>query len=161
MEHVERLCAVLSEETALCDALARVLRDQQAAVVRLRADAIVSCLAERESLQAQLLAIARERRESVRAAAAEHGATTTSAVELLPLLPAKPQAALREKLRRLRAALLETRALERETARLVGDGLGTVNELLRALRAFVPGARYGADAAIATPDAPERVDRHV
>ena len=57
MEQVDRLCAVLTEETALCETLARVLREEQAAVVNLRADAIVSCLAERETLQQRLAAV--------------------------------------------------------------------------------------------------------
>ena len=37
--------------------------------------------------------------------------------------------------------------------------LGSVNDILAALRAAVPGARYGADARLDAPLLPERVDR--
>jgi hypothetical protein len=158
---VDRLCAALADETALCEALTAVLRDQQAAVVGLRAATIVECVAARERLRQDLLQASGARREAVAALARALGAPATSATDLLPHLPLAARCPLETRLRALRRTLLESRSLERETARLVGTSLDGVGELLRALRAFVPGARYGADAEIATPAAPERVDRRV
>lgn len=149
MERSERLCAVLAEETVLCDALARVLRDEQLAIVQLRPEAIVTCLAEREGLQAELVRAAAQRRALVREIAGDLSGTAASAVDLLPLLPPPSRERVCDHLRRLRRALLETRGLERETAPVVGGSLDGVNEILRALRALAPGARYGADAEIA------------
>jgi len=158
---VDRLCEALADETALCEALASVLRDEQAAVVGLRADTIVECVAARERLQEDLRRARDARRSAVRAVASTLGAPTTSATELLPHLPLSDRRPVETRLRALRRTLLESRSLERETARLVGTSLDTVGELLRTLRPFVPGARYGADAEIATPTAPERLDRRV
>jgi hypothetical protein len=155
MDQIERLCAVLAEETVLCSALAYVLRDEQRAVEQLRSEALVACIAERESLQARLLGAARARRGLVRAAAGERGASTSNAVDLLPLLPPGPRATVREHLRGLRRVLLAARSLERETARLVGDGPDGVSDVLRALRAFVPGA----DAERAAPATADRIER--
>jgi hypothetical protein len=156
---IDRLCAALVEETALCEALVGVLRDEQAAVLRLQADAIVDCVARRERLQHDLVRAGAARREAVAAAAQAIGASTASASELLPHLALGDRGPVETRVRALRRTLLESRGLERETARLVRSNLGAVGDLLRALRAFVPGARYGADAEIAAPAAPERVDR--
>lgn len=156
---IDRLCAALVEETALCETLVGVLRDEQAAVVRLQAEAIVDCVGRRERLQQDLRRAGAARREAVAAAAEALGASTTSASELLPHLPLGDRRPVETHVRALRRTLLESRGLERETARLVHANLGAVGELLRALRPFVPGARYGADAEIATPATPERVDR--
>ena len=64
-------------------------------------------------------------------------------------------------MRSLRRALLEARGLERQTSLLLDASLDTVGDLLRALRAHVPGARYGADAQVAGPATAERLDRRV
>jgi len=47
---VERLCAILAEETRVCADLAGVLREEQRAVTGLRPDAIVACVAECQAL---------------------------------------------------------------------------------------------------------------
>jgi flagellar biosynthesis/type III secretory pathway chaperone len=159
MDHVERLCHVLGEETRLCGELAGVLRDEQQAVVRLRPEAILTCLERRETIQDRLVDLARERRDVVRAMAAARGTAATRATEMLPFLSHEPQSRVRDHLRRLRGALLQARGLERQNAQLVGANLDTVTDLLRALRALVPGARYGADAEVAVPAAPEALDR--
>ena len=159
MDHVERLCRVLNEETRLCGELAGVLREEQEAVIRLRPEEILSCLERRETIQGRLVDLARERRDVVRDLAAARGSRATRATEMLPLLPPEPQTRVRDHLRRLREALLEARGLERQNAQLVGSNLDTVTDLLRALRALVPGARYGADAEVAVPAAIEGLDR--
>lgn len=156
---VEQLCALLEEETRVCAALTAVLRDEQQAVVRLQADAIIECLGRRESLQQTLGGLAESRRALVRTAGARLGIDTPRATELLPLLPPTPQARLRTGLRRLRGALLETRGLERQTSHLVGGSLANVEELLLALRAQLPGTTYGADAALAPPPPPDTLHR--
>ncbi|MFN8542737.1 MAG: flagellar export chaperone FlgN [Candidatus Binatia bacterium] len=161
MEQVERLEAVLGDEIRVCDALAGVLRDEREAVVRLRPEAILACLAERQALQDELVRLAEARRGVVRAVADRHGRATERAIEVLPLLPPEPQARVRGLVRRLRAALLVARSLERQNAQLAGGSLDHVTELLRALRGLVPGARYGADAAVAVPSGAERVDQRV
>jgi len=78
---------------------------------------------------------------------------------VLPLLGGESQSRVRAHLRALRQALLETRGLERQNAHLAGASLDTVSDLLRALRALVPGGRHGADAPMAVSLAAERVDR--
>jgi hypothetical protein len=161
MDQVETLCAVLGDETRVCGALSGVLRSEQQAVVGLRPEVILACLEERQALQDELGRLATRRRELVRELAARYGTPreTESASALLPLLPPAPRDRLRDGLRELRRALLEARGLERQNDRLVGAGLESVGDLLRALRALVPGARYDADARVAAPEATEQVDR--
>src|SRR5205085_1625552 len=84
-----------------------------------------------------------------------------SATALLPLLPPEPRQRMSAVLQRLRRALLEARAVERQNRVLVSGGLDTVSEILAALRALVPGARYGADAQITSAPPTDAVDRHV
>jgi hypothetical protein len=93
----------------------------------------------------------------VRQFAASHGAETDRALDVLPLLPPAPRSRVRDGLRRLRAALLEARGLEQQHTLLVGSSLEVVNELLRVLRAHVPGVRYGADAQMTAPLPADRV----
>jgi flagellar biosynthesis/type III secretory pathway chaperone len=161
MDQVDTLCAVLGDETRVCGALATVLREEQRAVVQLRPEAILACLEQRQALQDELVHLAARRRALVRDVATTRGAKTESATELLPFLPPDPQARLRARVRSLRRALLEARGLERQNGILLDASLDTVNDLLRALRAHVPGARYGADAQFAMPASTERIDRRV
>jgi flagellar biosynthesis/type III secretory pathway chaperone len=159
-DRVETLCDVLDEETRLCGALAAVLNEEQRAVVALRPGAILACLEERQALHEELERLAARRRTLVHDAASEHGAdATASATSLLPLLPPDPQARLRAQLRALRRALLEARSLERQNASLAGASLEALGEMLPALRALLPGVRYGADAQVDAPAAAERIDR--
>jgi len=159
VDQIEHLCDVLGQETRLCGDLAGVLRDEQEAVVRLRPEAILACLDRRETLQEELHRLAEARRALVSAVGAAHGRPTTSATEVLPLLPPEPQARVRGQLRELRRALLEARGLGRQNQLLIGSRLDTVGDMLRALRALVPGARYGADAQVETPSGVDRLDR--
>jgi flagellar biosynthesis/type III secretory pathway chaperone len=159
MEDIDRLCILLDEETHVCGRLSSVLREEQQAVVRLRPDHILTCLEQREELQGRLTELADARRRLVREVTARRGSETSQATEMLPMLPLEPQHRVRKHLRKLRGALLETRGLERQTALLVGASLDGVQDMLRALRALVPGATYGADATIDVPALPERVDR--
>jgi len=159
MDSIERLCALLAEETAVFGELEHVLREEQDAVVHLRPDAILVCLEQRDRLQERLGGLAAERRGVVRDLAAACGATTSRATEVLPLLPGARQPAVRGSLRSLRQALLRTQGLQRQNGLLVGAGLDTVGELLRTLRALVPGARYGADATVAVPTTGERLSQ--
>jgi hypothetical protein len=161
MEQVEDLCAVLGDEARLCDALAEVLRVEQAAVVGLDSGRILACLEERQALEDVLGRVAAERRELVRGLAAGLGSTRApeSATALLPLLPPDPQARLRGAVRRLRGSLLAVRSLGRQNAALVGGSLDGIGELLRALRALVPGVRYDAEAQVAAPCVAEQLDR--
>lgn len=161
MDHVERLCEVLSEEARLCGILTGVLRDEQQAVVELRPEAILACLEQRSLLAEQLAELATARRDLVRAVGEARGATPQLAIEVLPLLPPEPQTRLRGQLRELRRVLLEARGLERQNAILAGAGLENVNDILRALRALIPGARYGADARMAVPDGSDRLSQRV
>ena len=158
MEQVTALCEVLGEETRVCELLVDVLRREQRAVVELRPEAVVGCLAERHELGMALAGLATERRAAASALgdALQAGGLPPSA--LLPLLPPEPRARVRGRLRTVRRALLEARSLERQNALLASASLGTVNDILAALRAAVPGARYGADARLDAP-LPERVDR--
>ena len=156
---VEHLCSILAEETRVCGDLAGVLREEQRAVTGLRADAILACVVECHALQDRLLRLAGARRALIQTISTAHGATAARALEVLPLLRAESQSRVRAHLRALRRALLETRRLERQNAHLAGASLDTVSDLLRALRALVPGAGHGADAHVAVPLAAERVDR--
>jgi flagellar biosynthesis/type III secretory pathway chaperone len=162
MTRVESLCAVIGEEVHVCVVLAAVLRDEQAAVVALRPQAILSCVEQRQVLHDALVQLAERRRTLVREEASTRGSAAVSVTGLLPLLPPDPRARVREGLAALRRALLEARSLEHQNERLVSGGLETVDELLRVLRALVPGARYGADAQLAPAAAgAERLNRHV
>jgi flagellar biosynthesis/type III secretory pathway chaperone len=161
MDAIQQLCTLLGEEAAVCHELAGVLRDERRAVVQLRPEAIIACLEQREALQQKLTGLAQARRELVLSLAAARGAHATRATEVLPLLPLERQPDVRGRLRALRRALLETRGLQRQNALLVGSSLDSVNELLRALRALVPGARYGAGAEVETPALGERLDQRV
>lgn len=161
MDQVESLCAVLGEEARVCATLVDLLHDEQHAVVALQPGPIFACLEQRELLQAELTALAARRRALVQDAALAWGSTATSATALLPLLPPDPRARLQTELRRLRRMLLEARSMERQNALLIGSGLETTSELLLALRAFVPGARYGADAQLTPTTRGDGFDRHV
>jgi transposase len=160
MEQVESLCAVLGDETRVCGALAAVLRNEQRAVVGLRPEVILACLEERQGLQDELVRLVTRRRELVRDVALAYGTgDVESATALLPHLPAEPQSRVRTSVRALRRALLEARGLERQNEQLIGGSLESIGELLRALRALVPGARYDAGAQVASPPPTEQVDR--
>lgn len=161
MTQVDDLCTLLGEETRICGELAGVLRAEQEAVVGLSPEAILSCLEQRQALQEELVHLAADRKACVRRVASAHGAAADRVTDLLPLLPPAPRAEVRGRLRGLRGALLQARGLERQNAQLVGAGLDTVDELLRTLRALVPGARYGADARVEAPTALDRLDRRV
>jgi flagellar biosynthesis/type III secretory pathway chaperone len=160
VNRLEALCNVLGDETRVCADLAAVLKNEQEAMVGLRAQALLACIEERQTLGEALLRLAAERRTLVAALAAERGTSADSVTALLPHLPPEPQVELRSRLRILRQALLETRRLERQNALLAGASEETVSELLRALAALAPGARYGADAQLDTRAALEQVDRH-
>jgi flagellar biosynthesis/type III secretory pathway chaperone len=159
MEQVETLCAVLGDETGVCDALLRVLREEQQAVVQLRPDVILSCLEERLALQEQLERLTGRRRALVRALADGLGAgAARSVTALLAFLPPEPQSRVRMRLRALRRALLEARSLERQNDLLIGASAEHVGELMRTLAALVPGVRYDRGAQMTTPGL-EQVDR--
>jgi flagellar biosynthesis/type III secretory pathway chaperone len=159
MDQVDRLCEVLNEEARLCGILTGVLRDEQQAVVELKPEAILACLEQRSLLAEQLADLATTRRDLVRAVGEARGAAPQRAIEVLPLLPPEPQTRLRTQLRALRNVLLEARGLERQNAILAGAGLDNVNDMLRALRALIPGTRYGADARMAVPDGSDRLSQ--
>ena len=161
MEQVESLCEVLGDETRVCDALLGVLRHEQRAVVELRPEVLLSCVEERLTIQGELERLTGQRRALVRDLADELGAgpRAGSVTALLPFLPPAPQSKVRARLRALRRTLLEARSLERQNELLVGASLEHVNELMRALAALVPGARYDRGAQLARPGAAEHVDR--
>jgi hypothetical protein len=159
VDQIDHLCEVLGEEARLCTDLAGALREEQDAVVQLRPEAILACLERREMLQERLVRLAEQRRAIVEAVAAAHGRRTSRATEVLPLLPPESQTRVRGQVRALRRALLETRGLGRQSALLIGSSLDMVGDMLRTLRALVPGARYGADAQVAAPSAADRLDR--
>jgi flagellar biosynthesis/type III secretory pathway chaperone len=157
---VENLCAVVGEEARICGELVGVLREEQQAVVALRPEAILACLEQRMAVQEELLRLTADRQALVRDLAAAHHLETPSATALLLRLPPGPGQRLRARLRSLRRTLLEARGLERQNALLAGASRDSVDELLRALQALLPGTRYGADAQVASPAATERIDRH-
>lgn len=152
MNQVERLCGLLDEEARVCCELTGVLRAEQEAVVGFRAEEILRCVEERGVLQDRLYELAMQRRSIVQGIAANHGTEGTHASDILPLLPLRPQGEVRGRIRALRGALLEARGLERQNTMLATSSLGHVDELLHALRGLVPGARYGANAAITLPN---------
>jgi hypothetical protein len=160
-DKVEALCSLLGEETRVCGTLADILRAEQAATVGLDPEGILACLERREVLQEELVRLAAERRSLVRALADERGTRAERVVEVLPLLPLASQDRVRGGLRRLRQALLEARGLGRQQSFLANASLDTVTDLLRALRALVPGARYGAHAQMENPSTigAEQLDR--
>ena len=159
MDEVERLCALLDREVEVCGTLTAVLRDEQDAMVARRPEAILLCVEQRGLLGEQLTSLASARRDVVASIATAHGAPTAEAIAVLPLLPPAPQARLRDRVRRLRAALLEARSLERQNAYLARASLDHVTDLLQTLRALVPGARYDANATLTVPDAPDRLSQ--
>src|SRR2546427_6054878 len=89
-DRLEELCAVLGEEARVCDRLSGVLRDEQAAAIRLDPHAIVACLAERRVTHEELLRLAGARQELVRSIASECGGTAERLTQLLPLLAPEP-----------------------------------------------------------------------
>jgi len=162
MEQVTVFCEVLGEEARVCALLVEVLRREQRAVVELRPEGVFACLAERQELGSALAGVATRRRAAAAALADAldaGGVPPNALLPLLPLLPLEPRAQVRDRLRTVRRVLLEARGLERQNRLLAKASLGTVNDLLAALRAAVPGARYGADARLDAPLPAERVDR--
>jgi len=161
-DQLETLCAVLGEEARACGALSGVLRDEQAAAIRLDPDAIVSSLSERRLLHERLVELAAARRSLVGSIARERGERAERVTELLPLLEPDPARRVRDGLRTLRRAVLEARGLGRQNALFAEASLDGVGELLRILGGLVPGARYGADARVAASGGPtNRIDRRV
>ena len=162
-DKVEALCGLLGEETRVCATLSDLLRAEQAATVGLDPEGILTCLERREVVQEELVRLAAERRTVVRALADERGGRAERVLELLPLLPPASQHRVRGDVRRLRQALLEARGLGRQQSIVAEASLDSVGDLLRALRALVPGARYGRDAQIDAPasDGVEQLDRRV
>jgi flagellar biosynthesis/type III secretory pathway chaperone len=161
MDEVDGLCAVMDEEARVCGTLAGVLRDEQVAVVALRPQAILACLEQHRLLHDELSRLSARRRALVQEVAQARGASAASATAILPLLPPDPRERLRARVRRLREALLEARRVERQNQLLATTGLDTVTEILAALRALVPGTRYGADAQLTPAAGGEGLDRHV
>ncbi len=159
MDQLESLCTLLGEEARVCTELARVLREEQHAVVALRAEAIFACLEQREALRDQLTSLATRRRELVQRIGDGRSGAGDRVSALLPLLPIERQSRVRDGMRTLRRALLEARSLERQNALLIGGSLDGVNDLLRTLRSLIPGARYGRDAQVAGPGFVESLDR--
>ena len=143
----------------MCALLVEVLRREQRAVVDLRPEAVFACVGERQELGTALAGVATRRRAAAAALADALDAGGVPPNALLPLLPPEPRAHVRDRLRTVRRMLLEARGLERQNGLLARASLGTVNDLLAALRAAVPGARYGADARLDAPLPAERVDR--
>lgn len=161
MDEIDGLCAVMEEEARVCGDLVGVLRDEQAAMVALRPQAILACLERHRLLHDELTRLATRRRELIGDVARAQGADADSAHAILPLLPPDPRERVRASLRHLRRALLEARGAERQNRLVAGTGLDTVSEILAALRALVPGARYGADAQLAATVASDAVDRRI
>jgi hypothetical protein len=165
MDEIDGLCAVMQEEAQLCGDLVGVLREEQAAMVGLRPQAILACLERHRLLHDELSRVATRRRDLLGRVARARGADAESATALLPLLPPDPRERVRASLRDLRRALLNARTAERQNRIVAGTGLDTVREILAALHALVPGARYGADAQLAPPAGREaqavQVDRRI
>jgi len=163
-DRVEALCAVLGDEARVCGLLAGMLRDEQAAAIRLDPDAIVACLAERRVVHEELLRLSGTRRELVRTIASARGKQAERLTELLPLLAPEAAGRVQTRLRGLRRALLEARGLGRQNALFAEASLGGVGQLLEILGGLLPGARYGADARVAASEGTgttTRLDRRV
>lgn len=133
MEGIDALCAALNEETCACRALVAVLRRERQAMAALEPRAILACLVERRTLRDQLAELVARRRTLVRGLAP--GRDTVRAAELLVELPPEAAAGLRSRLRELRGALLEARALERHNVALARVGQEALDGLARAARA--------------------------
>jgi chorismate mutase len=163
MDEIEGLCAVMQEEARVCGDLVGILREEQAAMAALRPQVILACLERHRLLHDELSRLATRRRELVGRVARARGADADadSATAILPLLPPDPRERVRSSLRDLRRALLEARTAERQNRIVAGTGLDTVSEILAALRALVPGARYGADAQLAPTGGGDAVDRRI
>src|SRR5439155_27032163 len=127
MEQVTTLCEVLGEETRVCELLVDTLRREQRAVVEVRPEAVVACLAERHGLGSALAGVAARRRAAAAALGDALDARGLPASALLPLLPPEPRAHVRTRLRTVRRVLTEARGLERQNALLASASLGTVN----------------------------------
>jgi hypothetical protein len=156
--NVDRLCALLDEETRAAEALAAVLREERDAMVRLEADALLECLARRQARQDELGAVARRRQVFVAEACGADVVPPRVGV-LVATLSAPARQRVRECVRRLRRSLLAARGGERQTQALARASLDTNAELLHALQALLPGTRYGADARLAPPTLVESLDR--
>src|SRR5690348_6593871 len=159
-ETIATLCRVLEDEARTCETLVDLLQREQRAMVALRPEDISACAAERHVVGETLVRCAAERTRVAGDLARTVGARGTSAIDVLPLLPSADGGRVRDGIRRLRRALVDARALERQNGLLAAASLATVSEMLAALRSSVPGARYGADARVEAP-ARERLDRRV
>jgi hypothetical protein len=159
-ETIATLCRALEDEARTCETLVDLLRREQSAMVALRPEDISACAAERQVVAATLVRCAGERTRVAGELARALGARGSSSLDVLPLLPPADGGRVRQGIRRLRRALVDARALERQNGLLAAASLTTVDEMLAALRGLVPGARYGADARLDAP-AHERVDRRV
>lgn len=154
---VDALCRVLDDETRTGETLRETLRLEQSAIIGLRPEEVLACVAQRRALHDDLERLAARRRALVAEALGDGGGPTVQA--LLPRLPAEARARLRDAVRRLRRTLLEARSLERQNRILAGASLEVTGELLAALRSRLPGTRYGADARLATTTPAEALDR--
>src|SRR5207244_1827610 len=100
-----------------------VLRDEQAAAIDLDPDGIMSRVAERRLLHAELVRLAASRRDLVRSIALAHGEPAERVSDLVPRLAPDAAARVRDRLRTFRRALLAS-----ETALgVVGNNIANVN----------------------------------
>lgn len=153
MEQVEQLCGVLEQELQVCSALTEVLRLEQEAIAHYRAETILQSLERRAGLQSKLATLALERQQLARTIGAQLGRVTEHVSDLVPLLTEAVGRTLRRRMRDLRTALLAARSLERQNTFLARASLDHVDDVVQALRGIMPGARYGADAALTVPAA--------
>jgi flagellar biosynthesis/type III secretory pathway chaperone len=154
---------LIERERAVCAELAEVLHAERDALTRFSADGVTACVRRKDGLQAQLSALARERRRAVEALGRTlgldggHGRVAS----LLPGLPAAMAGELRRAVAGLRQILLEARRLQRVNGVLADASLRMVGELLRAYRQLLPGTRYDGRAMVTPGPTPDALDQRV
>lgn len=163
MEAAAAVKDLIERERAVCAELAQVLRAERDALTQFSADGVTECVRRKDELQAQLSALARERRRAVEdlSRALGVGNADGRVTSLLPDLPSASAAEIRRSVAGLRQMLLETRRLQRVNGVLADASLHMVGDLLRAYRQLLPGTRYDGRAMVTPGPTPDALDQRV
>lgn len=133
------LRAVLEAERECCARLRLVLDAERAAAAAFDYPALIACLKERESLQA----------EWTQAATARDATLRADGRALTAIAAAEPE--LAETLRTLRVETTELTRMQRVNERLVAAALSEVTDLLDVVRRERPETRYDGRAKLTAP----------
>lgn len=141
---------LIDEERAVCANLEAVLVAEREALESFSSEAVSQCVGQKLALQEELQRLVERRRQAVRTLAGELGMESEDGrvVPLLPRLPARVAAQLRDGLGALRQRLIRTRRLQRVNGAIIDESLRLVGDVIQAYSQFLPGTRYDGRAVV-------------